>query len=292
MAGATTLGDLAGAIGARIEESAVIAELKGGSEEAYAWLIGEFHQPIYGLIYRIVNDPSDAADTTQEVFLKVFRGMKHFHGESSLKTWIYRIALHEASNRRRWWFRHKAQETSIEPAETGEGQYPGEERLVDRGESPFDQFAHAEVRAVVEVALTHVHKAQETSIEPVETGENQYPGEERLVDRGESPFDQFAHTEVRVVVEEALTHVPEPYRTAIILRDLEEMSYEEVAEVLQISLGTVKSRITRGRDALRKKLAKYVREVGPELGLVVPASQGAPELNRSSSGGRELEVTP
>jgi RNA polymerase sigma-70 factor, ECF subfamily len=240
MAGATTLGDLAGAIGARIEESAVIAELKAGSEEAYAWLIGEFHQPIYGLIYRIVNDPSDAADTTQEVFLKVFRGMKHFHGESSLKTWIYRIALHEASNRRRWWFRHKAQETSIEPVETGESQYAGEERLVDRGESPFDQFAHAEVRAVVE---------------------------------------------------EALTHVPEPYRTAIILRDLEEMSYEEVAEVLQISLGTVKSRITRGRDALRKKLAKYVREVGPELGLVVPARQGAPDLNQSSSGGRELEVT-
>jgi RNA polymerase sigma-70 factor (ECF subfamily) len=108
MAGATTLADLASAIGARTAESAVIAELKAGSEEAYSWLIGEFHQPIYGLIYRIVNDPADAADTTQEVFLKVFRGMKHFHGESSLKTWIYRIALHEAANRRRWWFRHKA----------------------------------------------------------------------------------------------------------------------------------------------------------------------------------------
>jgi len=116
MAGATTLGDLASAIGARTEESAVIAALKAGSEEAYSWLIGEFHQPIYGLIYRIVNDPSDAADTTQEVFLKVFRGMKHFHGESSLKTWIYRIALHEAANRRRWWFRHKAQETPIDPS--------------------------------------------------------------------------------------------------------------------------------------------------------------------------------
>ncbi|MGA3195543.1 MAG: sigma-70 family RNA polymerase sigma factor [Terriglobales bacterium] len=238
MAGATTLGNLAGAIGARIEESAVIAELKAGSEQAYAWLIGEFHQPIYGLIYRIVNDPSDAADTTQEVFLKVFRGMKHFHGESSLKTWIYRIALHEASNRRRWWFRHKAQETSIEPAETGENQYPGEDRLVDRGESPFDQYAHAEIRAVVEVALTHVS---------------------------------------------------EPYRTAIILRDLEEMSYEEIAEVLQISLGTVKSRITRGRDALRKRLARYVREVGPELGLVIPASDAAPELNGNAVGG-EAEV--
>lgn len=235
------MGDLASAIGARAEESTVIAELKAGSEDAYAWLIGEFHQPIYGLIYRIVNDPSDAADTTQEVFLKVFRGMKHFHGESSLKTWIYRIALHEASNRRRWWFRHKAQETPIEP---------------------------------------------------VESGKSEYAGEERLADPGESPFEQFAHDEVRAVVAQALTHVPEPYRTAIILRDLEEMSYDEIAEVLQISLGTVKSRITRGRDALRKKLAKYVREVGPELGLLVPACQVPPDTNQSSSGGREVEVTP
>ena len=133
MAGATTLGDLASAIGVRAEESTVIAELKAGSEEAYSWLIGEFHQPIYGLIYRIVNDPSDAADTTQDVFLKVFRGMKHFHGESSLKTWIYRIALHEAANRRRWWFRHKAQETPIDPIAAGEFEYSGEERLVDPG---------------------------------------------------------------------------------------------------------------------------------------------------------------
>jgi len=248
MAGATTLGDFASAIGARLEESAVIAELKAGSEEAYAWLIGEFHQPIYGLIYRIVNDPSDAADTTQEVFLKVFRGMKQFQGESTLKTWIYRIALHEASNRRRWWFRHKAQETPIDPVEAGETEYSGEERLVDPGESPFEQFAHAEVRAVVE---------------------------------------------------QALARVAEPYRTAVILRDLEDMQYEEIAEVLQISLGTVKSRITRGRDALRKKLKAYVREAGSELGLALPDQQGKDErsisqatTNQGSTDGRELEVTP
>ena len=248
MAGATTLGDLASAIGARAEESAVIAELKAGSEEAYSWLIGEFHQPIYGLIYRIVNDPSDAADTVQDVFLKVFRGMKHFHGESSLKTWIYRIALHEAANRRRWWFRHKAQETPIDPLAAGEHEY----------------------------------------------------AEERLVDTGESPFEKFAHAEVRAAVEQALQQVPEPYRTALILRDLEDMSYEEIAEVLAISLGTVKSRITRGRDALRKKLAGYVREVGPELGLVVPADvhnnerqSGASQCSREGSrGGREVEVMP
>jgi RNA polymerase sigma-70 factor (ECF subfamily) len=257
MAGATTLGELASAIGARTAESAVIAELKAGSEDAYSWLIGQFHQPIYGLIYRIVNDPSDAADTTQDVFLKVFRGMKHFHGESSLKTWIYRIALHEAANRRRWWFRHKAQETPIDPVVSGNCDFSGESSVV-------------------------------------------FSGEERLVDPGESPFEKFAHTEVQVVVEEALQQVPEPYRTALILRDLEEMSYEEIAEVLAISLGTVKSRITRGRDALRKKLAGYAREVGPELGLLAPADAPdhgrrngqAQDLRKGSRGGREGEVTP
>ena len=240
--------DVASAIGTRTEESAVIAELKAGSEEAYAWLIGEFHQPIYSLICRIVNDPSDAADTTQDVFLKVFRGMKHFHGESCLKTWIYRIALHEAANRKRWWFRHKAQETPIEP-------------LV--------------------------------------AGNCGFFGEDRLVDPGESPFERFAHTEVCAAVDQALQQVPEPYRTALILRDLEEMSYDEIAEVLAISLGTVKSRITRGRDALRKKLAGYVRTVGPELGLLALADvaearqRGATQsLREGSRGGREVEVTP
>src|ERR1700678_1674923 len=147
-AGATTLGDLASAIGARTQEAAIVADLKAGSEEAYAWLIGEFQRPVYGLVYRLVSDPADAADTTQDVFLKVFRGMKTFHGESSLKTWIYRIALHEAANRKRSQLRHKAHETSIEPAEsesfTGEGTTQSaamQNALTDRADSPFDNMA-------------------------------------------------------------------------------------------------------------------------------------------------------
>ena len=169
----------------------------------------------------MVNDPADAADTTQDVFLKVFRGMKHFHGESSLKTWIYRIALHEAANRRRWWFRHKAHETSIEPAES-------------------EGMANTEMNAM-QAALT---------------------------DRHESPFDSVAQHELQQRVDAELRRVAEPYRTTLILRDLEEMSYEEIAECWQISLGTVKSRLTRGTAGLEKRLAPYVREVGDELGLL------------------------
>jgi len=243
MAGATTLGDLAGAIGARThEEAAIVAELKAGSEAAYAWLIGEFKQPVYGLVYRIVNDAADAADTTQDVFLKVFRGMKHFHGESSLKTWIYRIALHEAANRRRWWFRHKAREISIEPVEEPDGTKIGEKAL--------------------QAALT---------------------------DRAESPFDNVAHHEVQERVEEELRKLPEPYRTTLILRDLEDMAYEEIAEVLQVSLGTVKSRLTRGRDALRQRLTAYVREVGDELGLTAPEEERNLQ-SQVAGGGRRAEV--
>jgi len=244
MAGATTLGDLASAIGVRAQEADIIAQLKAGSEEAYTWLIGEFHQPIYSLVYRIVNDAADAADTTQEVFLKVFRGMKHFQGESSLKTWIYRIALHEAANRKRWWFRHKSRETSIEPNE---------------------------------------HDAEGLS----------FAAKDILADQGESPFDNAAHEEVRQRVEDEVHKIPEPYRTTLILRNLEEMSYEEIAEITQVTLGTVKSRLTRGREALKQRLIPYIRECGNELGLRAPDEIGRkpPAAEKLATGNREVEVT-
>lgn len=239
-AGATTLGDLVSAIGIRAEESAIVAELKAGSEDAYGWLIGQYHQPIYSLVYHIVNEPADAADTVQEIFLKVFRGMKNFNGQSSLKTWIYRIAVHEASNHRRWWFRHKARETSVD------GPEPDLERQELRPE---------------------------------------------LVDPRESPFDNVVHEEVRARVEEELRHVPEPYRTTLILRDLEEMSYEEIAEITDTNLGTVKSRLTRGREALKKRLAEYIRQAGPQLGLLLPETRKPPRATGKLDAGGQLEVT-
>ena len=99
-----------------------------------------------------------------------------------------------------------------------------------------------------------------------------------LVDEGESPFDMVVHEEVRARVEEELRQISEPYRTTVILRDLEEMSYEEIAEITDVSLGTVKSRLTRGREALRQRLTAYVMEHGEQLGLQAPErAEGAAE---------------
>ena len=243
MAGATTLGDLASAMGMAAEESAVITELKAGSEEAYAWLIAQYQQPIYSLVYRIVRDPSDAADTTQEVFLKVYRGMKHFNGSSTLKTWMYRIAVHEASNRRRWWFRHKARETPLEPSW-------GQEQAVA------------------------------ARLEPVDT----------VVDEGPSPFHNAAQEELKARVEKELRQVAEPYRTAVVLRDIEEFSYEEIAEIMEVSLGTVKSRLTRGREALKKRLIRHLPELGLEYRPASRETGFGSAVRGITNSGQEVEV--
>ncbi|HTC92640.1 MAG TPA: sigma-70 family RNA polymerase sigma factor [Terriglobales bacterium] len=250
MAGATTLAELASALANATEEGSMVAELKSGSEDAYSWLITHYHQQVYSLVYRIVSDPADAADTTQEVFLKVFRGMRHFNGASSLKTWIYRIAIHEACNSKRWWFRHKRQETSIEPA--------------------FEEMADGS------------------------TGQGL---KDLLEDQTESPFESLAHEEIRARVEEELREVPEPFRTTVVLRDIEELSYEEIAEVTRASLGTVKSRLTRGREILKKRLQSYVNEVGEELGLMAgpntsdKSSAGAKAKNLPAMRRAKIEVT-
>lgn len=105
-----------------------------------------------------------------------------------------------------------------------------------------------------------------------------------LADKGESPLEIFAHEEVRARVELELKQIPEPYRTTVVLRDIEGLAYEEIAEVLQISLGTVKSRLIRGRDALRRRLEGFVKEMGSEIGGNKPA------FSPSSPAQAELEA--
>jgi RNA polymerase sigma-70 factor (ECF subfamily) len=227
------LGNVASIIGLQPEEASIVSELKAGSEEAFAWLIAKYHQPIYSLIARTVTDGADAADLTQDVFIKVYRGIGSFNGEASLRTWIYRIALREASNQRRWWWRHKRQEVTIE---------------ADAGESGDGR----------PLCL-----------------------KDTLVDVHESPFDIAAHEEIRVRVEEGLRQVPEPFRTVVVLRDIEGFSYEEVSEILGVNLGTVKSRLMRGRAQLKGRLAGFAaaaakrpsRSLQPDAPLSVGAKE-------------------
>src|SRR5712692_5409221 len=200
-----SVSDWASALSWGRDESELVTELQAGSETAFDWLVTHYHGPVYNLILSMLGDTSDAADGTQEVFLKAFRGISCFRQGSSLKTWLYRIALREALNHKRWFKRHLQKNISID-AEVEEG------------------------RSAIEIE-----------------------------DLGATPFDQLAAMEIQVAVRGALQQVPDVFRSAVILRDLEGLSYEELAEVLECSVGTVKSRILRGRRALKDLL-------GPLLG--------------------------
>jgi RNA polymerase sigma-70 factor, ECF subfamily len=230
MQAGTIVGNLASAIGIQTEDAALIADLKAGSEEAFGILIAQYHQPLYSLIARSLNDPADAADITQEVFIKVFRSIRGFHGEASLRTWLYRIALHEASNQRRWWSRHKKQEITIDSPT----------------ESDDDESAGLCLSAT-------------------------------LADHADSPFDHASQAETRERVEAALRQLPEAFRTVVILREIEGFAYEEISEILNVNLGTIKSRLTRGRSALRALLVNK-SVIAPETSAPYPVEQTSDEL--------------
>ena len=200
------MGNLTSAVAVNAPEAALVHELQAGSEDAFTWLITRYHQPIYSLLVRTVRGPADAADLTQEVFVKVFLGIRGFHQESSLCTWIYRIALHEGLNQRRWWSRHKRQEITLEA-----------EAVASEGEEPLLL-------------------------------------KDMLEDPAEKPDEMLFHQEARERLESALEKVQESFRMAVLLRDVEGFSYEEIAEMLGVNVGTVKSRLARGRSSLRQIL--------------------------------------
>lgn len=214
------------------EELALVAALQAGSEEAFAQLIAQYSTPIYSLIARSLPNPADAADITQDVFIKVFRSVRNFHGDCSLRTWMYRIALHESSNSKRWWSRHKRQEITIDGDTAGESE------------------------------------------------DGWFPLRESLADPREGPFELARRAELRAVVEAALREVPESFRTVVILREIEGLAYDEIAAILQINMGTVKSRLLRGRASLRKLLSQHVPEWGAAAGHV----SGNGIVPRKSSG--------
>ncbi|MGH9444319.1 MAG: RNA polymerase sigma factor [Terriglobia bacterium] len=185
------------------QEAALIAELKSGSEPAFAYLMSVYRNPIYNVVYHVMGDEADASDVLQNVFVKIIRGIKQFHNESSLKTWIYRIAVHEALNYRRSWFRWRRREAFS-----------------------LDDESRREFTVAVKDAR-----------------------------REEGPYEVLEQRERQEMVTAAVQSLAEPYRAVVVLREVEDLSYEEIGEVLGLAEGTVKSRLKRGRDLLRRKLA-------------------------------------
>jgi RNA polymerase sigma-70 factor, ECF subfamily len=200
------MSDLAQSLPWARDEAELVTELQAGSDAAFDWLVTYYHAGVYNLAHGMLSDASDAADVTQEVFLRAFKGIQGFRRGSSLKTWLYRITVRQALNHRRWCWRHRREQISLDADEGG----------------------------------------KKTSLE--------------VPDAEATPFERFAAKETQAAVRRALEQLPEAFRSAVILRDLEGLSYEEVAEVLDISVGTVKSRILRGRRLLKEILEPAVRQ--------------------------------
>lgn len=185
------------------QEERLLDRLRAQDLTAFEEMVAHFERPVYSLCFRILNDSEEARDAAQETFLKVYRGLNNFRGESGLKTWVYRIAINQAMNQQRWWRRRHRDET---------------------------------------VSLDLSRKDSDTTLG------NLLPG------TGSSPEQVAIANERERRILGALAEIKQEYRVALILREIEELSYEEIAETLTISIGTVKSRIARGREELRRRV--------------------------------------
>lgn len=190
------------------DESAVsqgVTRERVNSEDRISFeeLFDRYSSMVFSLAYQVLGDREEALDVSQEVFLAIYSKMDSFRGESSLKTWIYSIAVHRASNRFRWWNRLRRRGTIS---------------LEDHLSRKPDQDHSIDLKSPVK-----------------------------------SPEDELILKEERKQLDEWLRELPIQQRIAVVLRDIEGLSYEEIAESMEISLGTVKSRIARGRELLKRR---------------------------------------
>lgn len=183
---------------------AIVERCVAGDETACDELVAIHQRMVFSLAFNLLHDRDEALDLSQEVFLRVFRTLSGFRGQSALRTWIYRIVVNQARNRQRWWRRRgRAAQVSLD--------------------EHVDQFG--EMAATAE------------------------PSADRLL----------VTKETAVLVWRALDRLPFDQRTALILREIDGLKYEEIAFSLGIALGTVKSRLTRARQALRDELLELNR---------------------------------
>ncbi|MCG5534977.1 RNA polymerase sigma factor RpoE [Ectothiorhodospira mobilis] len=186
-------------MGNNITDEELVRRVQSGDRKAFDVLAQKYQHKIVHLVSRYVHDPSTALDVTQEAFVKAYRGLANFRGESAFYTWLYRIAINTAKN-----------------------------HLVSQGRRTPDFEVDAQ-------------------------DAEQMGGESALKEYA-TPEGELLSDEIRIAVQEAIGALPEDLRTAITLRELEGMSYEEIAQAMGCPIGTVRSRIFRAREAIDRTL--------------------------------------
>ena len=177
----------------------LVQRVQAGEKSAFDLLVRKYQHRVLKLVSRFVSDAAEAEDVAQEAFIKAYRALASFRGDSAFYTWLYRIAINTAKN-----------------------------ALVSNRRRPVDF---------------------DLDLQDPE----QYDRHARLKE-GDTPEGVLLTEEIRSVVEKAMEQLPEDLRTAIVLRELEGLSYEEIAEAMDCPVGTVRSRIFRAREAIDKKL--------------------------------------
>jgi len=183
----------------RDTDQALVERVQRGDKKAFDVLVLKYQQKVANLVSRYIRDPAEVFDVTQEAFIKAYRALPKFRGDSAFYTWLYRIAINTAKN-----------------------------HLAAQGRRPPNSDLEAETAEQMDLGA----RLQE------------HATPERL-----AMEDEIAHT-----IREAIDELPDDLRTAIVLRELEGLSYDEIAKAMECPIGTVRSRIFRAREAIDKKL--------------------------------------
>lgn len=188
----------------RDTDKELVRRVKKGDRQAFDFLFQRYQYKIHALVGRYVRDAAEIDDVVQEAFIKAFRALPRFRGESAFYTWLYRISVNTAKN-----------------------------HLVARGRRPPD----------VDVDVVDAE---------------QFDGADALRE-SENPENSLARDELKRAIDDALSGLPDDLRSAVTLREFDGLSYEQIAEIMECPVGTVRSRIFRAREAIESK-------IGPLLG--------------------------
>ena len=181
----------------------LVVRVQEGDKRAFDLLVLKYQHKVHAIVGRFVRDTDEVADVVQEAFIKAYRALPKFRGESQFYTWLYRIAVNTAKN-----------------------------YLVSRSRRP---------------------PGSDVDIDDAEY----YSGSEYLKDLG-TPENQLFRDELESVIVKAIDELPEDIRTAVTLREYEGLSYEEIAEIMECPVGTVRSRIFRARESIDAVVGKLI----------------------------------